>query len=308
MINLVTGGAGFIGSHLIKHLIESKETVICLDNFSTGSYKNIEKWRQNNNFKLIHHNVIEPIDLNVDKIWHLACPASPLHYQNDPIGTSKTSFLGSYNMLKLAKKNKAKILFSSSSEIYGDAKNNLQLESNCGTVKTTGIRSCYTEGKRIAETLFFDYYRMFKIDIKIARIFNSYGPNMLPNDGRVISNFIWQALNNKPMTIYGNGNQTRSFCYIDDLIDGLIKFMNSNEHGPMNFGNHLEEYTINDLAYIISEKINPLIKFKHFPIPEDDPQRRRPIIELAKNTIKWQPKINLRKGLEITINYFKELN
>ena len=308
MINLVTGGAGLIGSHLIKKLIENHENVICLDNFSTGSYKNIEKWLQSNKFKLIQHNVIDAIDLKVNRIWHLACPASPLHYKNDPIDTSRTSFLGSYNMLNLAKKNNAKILFASSSEIYGDAKNNAQLESYKGIVNITGTRSCYTEGKRIAETLFFDYYRMFNLDIKVARIFNSYGPNMLPNDGRVISNFIWQAINKKPITIYGDGKQTRSFCYVDDLIDGLIKFMNSNEHGPMNFGNDMEEYTINDLAYIITEKINPLIKFVHFPIPEDDPLRRRPVIDLAKNTIKWQPKINLRKGLEITINYFKELN
>ena len=308
MINLVTGGAGLIGSHLIQKLIENHENVICLDNFSTGSYKNIEKWLQSNKFKLIQHNVIDAIDLKVNKIWHLACPASPLHYKNDPIDTSRTSFLGSYNMLNLAKKNNAKILFASSSEIYGDAKNNPQLETYKGIVNAIGRRSCYTEGKRIAETLFFDYYRMFNLDIKVARIFNSYGPNMLPNDGRVISNFIWQAINKKPITIYGDGNQTRSFCYIDDLIDGLIKFMNSKEHGPMNFGNDMEEYTINDLAYIITEKINPLIKFEHFPIPEDDPLRRRPVIDLAKNTIKWQPKINLRKGLEFTINYFKELN
>ena len=307
MINLVTGGAGFIGSNLIQKLIENKENVICLDNFSTGSYKNIEKWLQNKNFQLIKHNVIEPIDLKVNRIWHLACPASPLHYQDDPIATSKTCFLGAYNMLNLAKKNRAKILFSSSSEIYGDAKNNQQFESCKGTVNTVGSRSCYTEGKRIAETLFFDYYRMFKLDIKIARIFNCYGPNMLPNDGRVISNFIWQAINNKPITIYGDGTQTRSFCFIDDLIEGLIKFMNSNEHGPMNFGNDLEEYTINDLAYIITEKINPLIKFENFPIPEDDSLKRKPVINLAKSTISWQPKVNLRKGIEITINYFKEL-
>jgi len=308
VINLVTGGAGFIGSNLIQKLIENKENVICLDNFVTGSHENIQKWQGNNRFQLIQHNVVEPIDLKVNRIWHLACPASPLHYQNNPIETSKTNFLGSYNMLNLARKNKAKILFSSSSEIYGDAKNNPQIESFKGTVNTTGSRSCYREGKRIAETLFFDYYRTFKLDIKIARIFNSYGPNMLPNDGRVISNFIWQAINNQPLSIYGDGTQTRSFCYIDDLVEGLIKFMNSNEHGPMNFGNDLEEYTINDLAYIISEKINPLIKFENFPIPDDDPFKRKPVIDLAKNKIKWQPKVNLRKGLEITINYFKALN
>ena len=307
MTNLVTGGAGFIGSNLIQKLIENKEDVICLDNFSTGSHKNIEKWLQNKNFQLIKHNVIEPIDLKVNRIWHLACPASPLHYQDDPIATSKTCFLGAYNMLNLAKKNRAKILFSSSSEIYGDAKNNPQFESCKGTVNTVGSRSCYTEGKRVAETLFFDFYRTFKLDIKIARIFNCYGPNMLPNDGRVISNFIWQAINNNPITIYGDGTQTRSFCFVDDLIEGLIKFMNSNEHGPMNFGNDLEEYTIKDLAYIITEKINPLIKFENFPIPEDDPLKRKPVINLAKSTISWQPKVNFSKGIEITINYFKEL-
>ena len=308
MINLVTGGAGFIGSNLIHKLIENQENVICLDDFSSGSYKNIEKWLSNNKFKLIEHNITKPIDLKVNKIWHLACPASPSHYQNDPIETSKISFVGSYNMLNLAKNNRAKILFSSSSEIYGDATNNPQIETNKGSVNTISKRSCYVEGKRIAETLFYDFHRKFKIDIKIARIFNCYGPNMLPNDGRVISNFIWQALNNKPLTIYGNGTQTRSFCYIDDLIDGLLKFMNSNEHGPMNFGNASEEYTINDLAYIITKQINPLIKFKNYPIPEDDPLKRKPVIDLANTTLKWQPKVNLSKGLEITINYFKELN
>ena len=308
MINLVTGGAGFIGSHLIHKLIENQENVICLDDFSSGSYKNIEKWLSNDKFKLIEHNITKPIDLKVNKIWHLACPASPSHYQNDPIETAKISFIGSYNMLNLAKNNRAKILFSSSSEIYGDATNNPQVETNKGSVNTISKRSCYVEGKRIAETLFFDFHRKFKIDIKIARIFNCYGPNMLPNDGRVISNFIWQALNNKPLTIYGNGNQTRSFCYIDDLIDGLLKFMNSNEHGPMNFGNDSEEYTINELAYIITKQINPLIKFRNYPISEDDPLKRKPVIDLANTTLKWQPKVNLSKGLEITINYFKELN
>tara|TARA_B100001027_G_scaffold216852_1_gene194670 strand:+ start:4295 stop:5227 length:933 start_codon:yes stop_codon:yes gene_type:complete len=304
--NLVTGGAGFIGSHIIEKLISYGEEVICLDNFETSSINNIQKWFSHPNFELIKHNVVKPIDINVNRIWHLACPASPTHYIDDPINTMNISFNGSLNMLNLAKKYKSTILLASSSEIYGDGTNHPQIESFNGEVNTISSRSCYVEGKRIAETLFFDFFRTYGVDIKIARIFNAYGPNMLPNDGRVISNFICQALKNENLSIYGNGKQTRSFCYIDDLVDGLTKFMNSKEKGPINFGNDKEEYTINDLAYLIREKINPLIKFEKHPLPEDDHFKRKPIISLAKKSLEWEPKINLIDGLEITIQYFKK--
>ena len=306
MKNLVTGGAGFIGSHIIEKLISYGEDVICLDNFKTSSIKNIQKWISHPNFIFIKHNIVDPIDINVNRIWHLACPASPTHYKHDPINTLNISFNGSINMLNLAKKYKSTILLASSSEIYGDGKDHPQIETYKGSVNTTSSRSCYVEGKRIAETLFFDYFRTYGVDIKIARIFNTYGPNMLPNDGRVISNFICQALKNENISIYGKGEQTRSFCFIDDLIDGLIKFMNSKEKGPINFGNDNEEYTINDLAYLIREKINPLIKFDHYPLQEDDHFKRKPVISLAKESLKWEPKISLIDGLEITINYFKK--
>ena len=305
MRNLVTGGAGFIGSHIIKKLINFGEYVICLDNFKTSSINNIQQWNYHPNFELIKHNIVDPIDINVNRIWHFACPASPIHYQDDPINTLKISFNGSINMLNLAKKYNSTILLASSSEIYGDAVYHPQIESYKGSVNTTSTRSCYVEGKRIAETLFFDYFRVYGVDIKIARIFNTYGPNMLPNDGRVISNFICQALKNKNLSIYGDGKQTRSFCFIDDLIDGLIKFMNSKQKGPINFGNDKEEYTINDLAYLIRERINPLIKFDHYPLPEDDHFKRKPVISLAKESLKWEPRISLIDGLDITTNYFK---
>jgi len=304
--NLVTGGAGFIGSHIIDKLIKSGEDVLCLDNFITGSKSNIKKWMNNPNFKLLKHNIVKPIDLNVERIWHFACPASPKHYQSDPIKTLNISFNGSFNMLKIAKKYNSTILLASSSEVYGDGLIHPQVESYTGSVNTTSNKSCYVEGKRIAEALFFNYFKYYDVDTKIARIFNTYGPNMLPNDGRVISNFICQALDNKNLTIYGDGEQTRSFCFIEDLVDGLMKFMNSDEKGPMNFGNADEEYTINDLAYLIKEKINPLIKFENHPLPQDDHLKRKPVISLAKNKLNWEPKTNLKEGLEITINYFKK--
>ena len=303
----MTGGAGFIGSNIINNLMNNGEKVVCLDNFSTGSIKNIQKWISHPNFKLMDHDILNPINLKSDRIWHLACPASPLHYQSDPIKTLEVSFNGSKNMLDLAKQYKSRILLASSSEIYGDAKNHTQIESYKGSVNTISKRSCYVEGKRIAETLFYDYHRTYKVDIKIARIFNTYGPNMLQNDGRVISNFICQALKDKPLTISGDGQQTRSFCYIKDLVHGLILFMNSNEKGPMNFGNDKEEYTINDLAYLIKERINPLIRFEHYAMPDDDPYKRKPVINMAKETIKWEPETSLIKGLDFTINYFKKL-
>ncbi len=306
MRNLVTGGAGFLGSHLIKNLILNKEEVICIDNYLTGQKKNVEKWFNNPHFELIRHDVTEPIKLEVDRIWHLACPASPVHYQNNPIKTAKTSFLGTYNMLGLARRVGARILLASTSEIYGDPEIHPQTESYRGSVNTIGIRSCYDEGKRIAETLCSDYERIHGIEVRIARIFNTYGPNMQSNDGRVISNFIMQSLKKDFINIYGEGNQTRSFCYVDDLVSGLIKLMNSNYSKPVNLGNP-EEYTINEVANKIRIKINPSIKFNYKKIPEDDPLRRKPDIKLANQILDWQPLINFDEGLDKTINYFKEI-
>ncbi len=303
--NLITGGAGFIGSHLIKRLLAEGEEVICLDNYFTGRKKNISKYLNNPLFESIRHDVTEPIHLEVDKIWHLACPASPIHYQFNPIKTSKTSFFGTYNMLGIAKRVNAKFLMASTSEIYGDPEIHPQPETYKGSVNTVGIRSCYDEGKRISETLCFDYNRMHNVDIRIARIFNTYGPNMLPNDGRVISNFINQALKNEALTIYGEGTQTRSFCYVDDLVSGLIKLMDGNYKNPVNIGNP-EEYKIIDLANIIKSKINPKIQFIYKPLPQDDPLQRKPNIDLARKELNWSPKVDLDTGLEKTIKFFKE--
>ncbi len=305
MKNLVTGGSGFLGSHLIDKLMESGEKVICLDNSYTGREENLNKWWNNSRFEFLRHDVVEPIKLEVDKIWHLACPASPVHYQNDPIKTAKTSFLGTLNMLGLAKRVKAKILLASTSEIYGDPKVHPQPEDYTGSVNTIGIRSCYDEGKRIAETLCYDYERIHKVQVRVARIFNTYGPRMSILDGRVVSNFIVQALENRPITIYGDGKQTRSFCFVDDLIDGLLKLMACNYTKPINLGNPTE-FTILELANLIKEKIqsNSDIIFK--PLPEDDPLQRRPIIKLAKKELNWVPLINISKGLDLTIDYFKE--
>ena len=305
MRNLVTGGAGFIGSHLIKNLLSENQEVICLDNFFTGRKDNLEKFISNKNLKIIEHDIINPIFLEVDRIWHLACPASPFHYQFNPIKTSKTSFLGTYNMLGLAKKVKARILMASTSEVYGDPKVHPQPESYTGSVNTIGIRSCYDEGKRIAETLCADYKRVHNVDVRISRIFNTYGPNMLENDGRVVSNFIVQALKGESLTIYGKGTQTRSFCYVDDLVNGLIRLMEGKFMGPVNLGNPTE-HTIIDLAKKIGSKIDPNINIVFKPLPEDDPLQRKPVIEVAKRELDWEPKIDLNMGLDRTISYFQE--
>ena len=304
--NLVTGGAGFLGSHLVDKLMEKGEDVICLDNYFTGKKSNIFKWINNPNFELIRHDVTNEINLEVDRIWHLACPASPVHYQFNPIKTAKTSFLGTINMLGLAKRTGAKILFASTSEVYGDPEVHPQPEDYRGRVNTIGIRSCYDEGKRIAETLCYDYKRIHDVDIKIMRIFNTYGPRMLPNDGRVVSNFICQAILGKSLSIYGDGSQTRSFCYVDDLISGMILLMESNQNGPINIGNP-EEFTIKKLAQIIINKIDPELKLLYRPLPEDDPMQRKPVIELAKNKLNWEPKIDINEGLDKTINFFKKV-
>ena len=304
--NLVTGGAGFLGSHLVEKLIEAGEEVICLDNYFSGRKDNIIKLISNPKFELIRHDVTNPIYLEVDKIWHLACPASPKSYQSNPIKTAKSSFLGTYNMLGLARRVNAKILMASTSEVYGDPKVHPQPETYNGSVNPIGIRSCYDEGKRIAETLCIDYKRMHNCDIRIARIFNTYGPRMLPDDGRVISNFIVQALKNKPITIYGNGSQTRSFCYVDDMVEGFLSLMNSNYKNPVNLGNP-KEFSILELANLISNKINKKLEFEYKPFPQDDPLQRKPLIELAQKELKWEPKIDLDEGLDRTINYFKKI-
>ena len=306
-INLVTGGAGFLGSHLIDKLMKSGEEVICLDNFFTGRKRNIKQWINHPNFELIRHDVTEPIILEVDRIWHLACPASPIHYQYNPIKTSKTSFLGTCNMLGLAKRVKAQILLASTSEVYGDPEIHPQPESYKGAVNNIGVRACYDEGKRIAETLCFDYKRMHNVDIRIMRIFNTYGPRMLFDDGRVISNLIVQALNGHELTVFGNGQQTRSFCYVDDLINGMINLMNSNFTGPVNIGNS-DEFTIMELANLIIQKIDPSLKIVFKELPIDDPLQRKPVIDLAKKELGWEPTINLNNGLDKTIDYFKKNN
>ena len=305
MRNLITGGAGFLGSHLIAKLLSLKEEVVCLDNFFTGSQQNVNCHQNNPLFKLINHDVTNQISIQVDRIWHLACPASPVHYQYNPIKTSKTSFLGTYNMLNLAKENNAKLLMASTSEIYGNPEVHPQSESYNGSVNTFGIRACYDEGKRIAETLCHDFNRVHNIEISIARIFNTYGPNMLPNDGRVVSNFINQSLKGDPITIYGTGKQTRSFCYVSDLIEGIYRLMNSDYQKPINIGNP-EEFTINMLAQSITNKINPNSKIIYKELPDDDPIQRKPDIAMAKKVLDWYPLISLDKGLDLTIEYFKD--
>ena len=307
IVNLVTGGAGFLGSHLIDRLMGKGEEVICLDNFFTGAKINIFKWINNPNFELIRHDITKPITLEVNKIWHLACPASPIHYQFNPIKTAKTSFLGTYNMLGMAKRVGAKFLLASTSEIYGDPEIHPQPETYRGNVNPIGLRSCYDEGKRIAETLTFDYKRSHDIEIKVARIFNTYGPRMLPNDGRVVSNLIIQGLSSQSMSLYGDGLQTRSFCYVDDLIEGLIKLMNSQESGPINLGNP-NETTILDLARLISKKLNIKEKFIFKELPQDDPLQRKPIIKKAQEKLNWDPIVDLNSGIDKTIEYFKNIN
>ena len=302
--NLITGGSGFLGSHLAKRLLEKGEEVICLDNFFTGSKKNLEELFKFKNFEFIRHDVTEPIKLEVDNIWHLACPASPIHYQFNPIKTTKTSFLGTYNMLGLAKRVGAKMLLASTSEIYGDPEEHPQKESYKGSVNTIGIRSCYDEGKRVAETLCADYQRVHGLEVKIMRIFNTYGPKMRFDDGRVISNFIFQALKDQKITLYGDGSQTRSFCYVDDLIEGMILLMDSNYKYPMNIGNP-NEFSIKELANLIRNLVNPNLEFEYKQLPEDDPKQRKPSIKLAKEVLNWEPKIELEEGLLKTIDWFR---
>lgn len=305
---LVTGGGGFIGSHLCERLLEERNEVLCVDNFYTGTKQNIVHLLSNPYFEVIRHDITFPLYVEVDEIYNLACPASPIHYQFDPVQTVKTSVHGSINMLGLAKRLKIKILQASTSEVYGDPQVSPQPETYWGNVNPIGLRACYDEGKRCAETLFFAYHRQHKLRIKVARIFNTYGPRMHPNDGRVVSNFIVQALQGKDITIYGDGKQTRSFCYIDDMIEGLIKLMNSSDEftGPVNLGNP-EEISIIELAETVLRLTKSKSKLIFKPLPEDDPKQRRPDITLAKNVLGWQPKVSLEEGLEKTISYFKEI-
>tara|TARA_B100000161_G_C33520019_1_gene400629 strand:+ start:36 stop:965 length:930 start_codon:yes stop_codon:yes gene_type:complete len=304
--NLVTGGTGFLGSHLVDKLIERGEKVICIDNLSTGNINNISHLLNNDSFEFIKHDVIDPIEIDCERIWHLACPASPIQYQKDPIQTTKTSFLGTHNMLGLALRNKARILFASTSEIYGDPEVSPQKESYKGSVNPIGTRSCYDEGKRVAESLCFDYLRTHNIEIRIARIFNTYGPRMAINDGRVVSNFICQSLLDESITIFGDGNQTRSFCYVDDLISGFLMLMESNCTGPLNLGNP-NEISIHNLATRIKSKVKNSVNICHKPLPEDDPKRRKPDINKAKEILNWEPKYDLDLGLHLTIEYFKSV-
>lgn len=305
---LVTGGAGFLGSHLCERLLNEGNEVICLDNFYTGSRSNVIDFTKNPRFELMRHDICFPVYVEVDEIYNLACPASPIHYQSDPVQTTKTSVHGAINVLGLAKRLRARIFHASTSEVYGDPQIHPQPESYWGHVNPIGFRSCYDEGKRCAETLFFDYRRQHKLNIKVARIFNTYGPNMHPNDGRVVSNFIMQALQGKPITVYGDGNQTRSFCYVDDLIEGFIRLMNTpdNVTGPMNLGNP-SEFTILELAKKVVKLTKSKSRIIHKPLPKDDPIRRQPDISLAKKKLKWKPKVELEDGLKETIKYFKKL-
>lgn len=304
---LVTGGSGFIGSQLCARLVQAKHEVICLDNFFSSDRRNVEHLLDYKNFELLRHDVTEPIFLEVDQIYNLACPASPVHYQYNPVKTTKTSVLGAINMLGLAKRVHAKILQASTSEIYGDPTVHPQTEAYWGNVNTIGPRSCYDEGKRVAETLFFDYYRQNKVAIRVVRIFNTYGPKMHPQDGRVVSNFILQALRGENLTVYGKGAQTRSFCYIEDLVDGLIKMMAQNEIvGPVNLGNP-HEFTIKELAAKVIALTKSKSKIIYKPLPQDDPQQRQPDISLAKKKLHWEPKVNLEAGLKKTIAYFQEI-
>lgn len=302
---LVTGGAGFIGSHLCEKLLEQGNHVICVDNFFTGSMKNIEHLRDNKDFEVIRHDIVEPILLETDKIYNLACPASPIHYQFNAIKTVKTNVIGITNMLDLASETKARVLQASTSEVYGDPLVHPQKEEYWGNVNTIGLRSCYDEGKRVAETLMMNYHRQHNVDIRIIRIFNTYGPRMAENDGRVVSNFIIQALKNQDITIYGDGSQTRSFCYVDDLVRGMIALMNKEGFmGPVNVGND-GEYTILELAKMIIELTNSKSKIVFKPLPSDDPCKRRPDLTLARKELNYEPTVHVRDGLARTIEYFK---
>ncbi len=304
---LVTGGAGFIGSHLCESLIKRGDEVLCLDNFFTGQKRNIYKLMKNKRFEVVRHDIVKSILIEIDEIYHLACPASPVHYQHNPIKTIKTNVLGTMNMLGMAKRVKAKILFSSTSEVYGDPSEHPQKETYWGNVNPIGIRSCYDEGKRCAETLCFDYHRQNGVDVRVIRIFNTYGPNMLVNDGRVVSNFIVQALKNENITVYGDGSQTRSFQYVSDLVEGMVKMMDAEYIGPINIGNP-EELTIKELAELILGLIpSSKSKIVYKELPKDDPKKRKPDISLARSKLKWEPKVCIEEGLKKTIKYFKKV-
>jgi len=305
---LVTGGAGFLGSHLCERLLARGDSVLCVDNFFTGTRENLASVLAHPHFELMRHDVTFPLYVEVDEVYNLACPASPVHYQFDPVQTTKTSVHGAINMLGLAKRTRAKILQASTSEVYGDPQVHPQTEDYWGHVNPIGLRSCYDEGKRCAETLFFDYHRQHGLGIKVARIFNTYGPRMHPNDGRVVSNFIVQALTGQPITVYGEGAQTRSFCYVDDLVDGLVRLMDSPDGvtGPVNLGNP-GEFTIRELATTIVELTNSASTIEHATLPADDPMQRRPDIRLARKTLGWEPTVPLREGLQRTIAYFERL-
>lgn len=304
---LVTGGAGFLGSHLCEALAAKGKEVLCVDNFFTGQKNNILHLLSNQSFELMRHDITHPLFVEVDQIYNLACPASPVHYQYNPVKTIKTSVMGAINTLGLAKRVKARILQASTSEVYGDPEVHPQKETYWGNVNPIGVRSCYDEGKRAAECLFMDYHRQNKVDTRLARIFNTYGPRMLPNDGRVVSNFVVQALQGKPLTVYGDGSQTRSFCYVDDLIDGLIKLMEADGlHNPVNLGNP-DEFTILELAEQVRELTGSKSDIKFKPLPFDDPVRRKPDIALAENKLGWRPKVKLKDGLKKTIDYFDSL-
>lgn len=305
---LISGGGGFLGSHLCDRLLKEGNEVLCVDNFFTGNRRNIHHLLDDKNFELLRHDVTHPLYIEVDEIYNLACPASPIHYQFDPVQTTKTSVIGAMNMLGLAKRLKIKILQASTSEIYGDPEVHPQPESYRGSVNTLGPRACYDEGKRCAETLFFDYHRQHKVPIKVMRIFNTYGPRMHPNDGRVVSNFIVQALKGEAITMYGDGKQTRSFCYVDDNIEGMYRLMNSRDGftGPVNIGNP-GEFTMLELAQEIIELTNSKSKITFLPLPQDDPMQRKPVIDLAKKELDWEPKVNLREGLTKTIAYFESV-
>jgi len=301
---LVTGGAGFIGSHLIDRLMEQGHHVLCLDNLFTGTMTNIAHWQNHDRFTFLYHDIVEPIDVAVDQIYHLACPASPVHYQADPIKTIKTSVMGTLHMLELATKYRARFLLASTSEVYGDPLVHPQPEDYWGNVNCTGVRACYDEGKRVAETLTFDFHRQLRTQVRVARIFNTYGPRMLEQDGRVVSNFISQALRGQDLTVYGNGSQTRSFCYVADLVEGLIRLMAADCTLPVNLGNP-GEYTILELTQTVQELVGKKVGIVFKPLPQDDPQRRRPDITRAKTLLDWQPIVPLREGLQKTIEDFR---
>ena len=305
---LITGGAGFIGSHLCERLLNDGNDILCLDNYFTGTKSNIVHLLDNHQFELIRHDVTFPLYIEVDQIYNMACPASPIHYQYDPVQTTKTSVHGAINMLGLAKRVNARIFQASTSEVYGDPTQHPQTESYWGNVNTIGPRSCYDEGKRCAETLFFDYFRQHNLDIKIGRIFNTYGPKMRPDDGRVVSNFIVQALTGKDVTVYGKGDQTRSFCYVDDLVEGVLRLMTTEKGvtGPMNLGNPIE-YTILEIAEIVIDHVGSKSKIIFEPLPDDDPKQRQPDISFAKSELNWEPKIQLKEGLNKTIQYFDQI-